>query len=1233
MNLLLIDKRISHYEIIVAAVDSARSACLTFDYNNDTIDTIKTQISGVVVANAAFNGCINSIGIIQHSYSTPTFSIVDSERSELACIIEEVETLDPGLTTWSTFTDLIAWLKTEYGIAHFDMMACAIYSNPNWKYIIDTSSTHTGVEIRASTDNTGSSSLGGNWFLESHNGVNLKHVYFTDAIDEFNGLLSIANHSMYATSLGKVYSTGNNGNGQLGLGNATSINTPTLITSGIGSLTITSIAIGSDHSLFVSSSGTVYATGINVNGQLGFGNNTITYSPLIITPSIGSLTIVSVSCGSSHSVFITSSGAVYTTGSNNNGQLGLGNTTNVNSPTLVTSNIGGLIISSASCGASHTIFLASSGAVYGAGRNSTGQLGLNDTTQRTSPTLVTSTIGSLAISRVSSGHDFTLFLTNTGAVYGTGYNLSGQLGLANNTDTNVPTLITTTIGSLPVVRISCGADHAVFLTSSGKVYSTGANSSGQLGLGNYTNVNVPTLVTSVIGSLNIIAISCGRDHTMFLTDGGTVYATGANGDGRLGVGDNTNKNVPTSVSGTYNMLAESVSFVLTSPTIGPLNTIPTKTFGTDVSFNITAPSSNSTGAFTFSSSNTAVATISSTTVTIVGAGTSTITATQASNAEYSSSSVSTTLTVNTALPTFGTFTLGPKSGSYQLVDASFSLTAPSSNSSGAFTYVSDNSGVATINTSNPSVPYVNLVANGTANITATQDACGNYSSKSVSSLLTVSDIVPTLGSFVVSSFKAYGDASFAIITRPTSNSSGAITYSSSNTAVATIDASGNWITLVGAGNVSFNATQAAVVGQYTSATTTSNILDVSLGIPTLSSSTFSVASTKAYGDASFAITTRPTSNSSGAITYTSSNTSVATIDASGNWINIIAPGDVSFNATQEAVPNRFTGATKTSNTLTVSKATPSLTFATSTATKNVTDAAFTVTASSASSGSVTYTSSNTSLATVDSSTGQVTLKGAGTVTITAAQASTAFYNAPTNAACSIVINAAGSALAGQTVSPTTSFSEVDLSGASFSGSTLSGVSFSGANLSNVNFSGAVITGTNFTNANISGATNLPTFSTTQKLQLLSNINNVAIGAIQIVTPLTGTDINALLSSPVTELESATFTLKVPTTLDASLNKIVSVTIDDVSNNTSVYIPMNANESVKINGVAFTFDGTNVRDASNNIRTYLTILGIPFKVYAGSIIGLNILSALNSITVTSERKGLYDIISELFTLKT
>ena len=75
--------------------------------------------------------------------------------------------------------------------------------------------------------------------------------------------------------------------------------------------------------------------------------------------------------------------------------------------------------------------------------------------------------------------------------------------------------------------------------------------------------------------------------------------------------------------------------------------IPAKMLG-DAPFTITAPTSNSTGAFTYISSNTNVATVAGNTITILKAGSSTITANQAAAAPYASGSITATLSVTVA---------------------------------------------------------------------------------------------------------------------------------------------------------------------------------------------------------------------------------------------------------------------------------------------------------------------------------------------------------------------------------------------------------------------------------------------------------------------------------------------------------------------------------------------------------------------------------------------------------
>jgi hypothetical protein len=101
-----------------------------------------------------------------------------------------------------------------------------------------------------------------------------------------------------------------------------------------------------------------------------------------------------------------------------------------------------------------------------------------------------------------------------------------------------------------------------------------------------------------------------------------------------------------------------------------------------------------TATFTFTSSNTDVATISGQrTVTILRAGQTVITATQvATLPEYTSASITANFTVNLATPTITNFVISPKSFS----DVSFSLSPPTSNSSGAFTYRSLTTDIVTI---------------------------------------------------------------------------------------------------------------------------------------------------------------------------------------------------------------------------------------------------------------------------------------------------------------------------------------------------------------------------------------------------------------------------------------------------------------------------------------------------------------------------------------------------------
>ena len=136
--------------------------------------------------------------------------------------------------------------------------------------------------------------------------------------------------------------------------------------------------------------------------------------------------------------------------------------------------------------------------------------------------------------------------------------------------------------------------------------------------------------------------------------------------------------------------------------------------------------------------------------------------------------------------------------------------------------------------------------------------------------------------------------------------------------------------------------------------------------------------------------------SSPAVTYTSSNIDVATVNSSTGAVTIVGVGTTNITATY--VSDSYFNDSSSFYTLLVEKGETTTTFPQSTYTASWSTGEFTSPKATVKSGStsvtspaVTYTSSNTSVATVDASTGAVTPKSEGTTTITAMYAGNSNY--------------------------------------------------------------------------------------------------------------------------------------------------------------------------------------------------------------------------------------------------
>jgi len=791
--------------------------------------------------------------------------------------------------------------------------------------------------------------------------------------------------------------------------------------------------------------------------------------------------------------------------------------------------------------------------------------------------------------------------------------------------------------------------------------------------------------------------------------------------------------------GSQNYAESSITAAVTVTPVVPSASYSNFTRAFDVGiFTIPAPTTASSGTISYVSSDTSVATISGSTVTIRKVGDTTITATIAATATYLTRDISAVLSVTRGTPSIS----GLYNQTITMTQAPFTL-SPTSSSNGTFSYVSDNSAVVFMTNSGT---MFNAASVGTATITATitQDTSANYNTRNYGFTMTVIRATSNLSSrtFTVPALMTYGDTPVNITTVPTSDSSGAITYTSANTNVATIHPTTGLITAVGAGWNYFVASQAET-NVHNASTVQSNYMQfvsktvTQTRVAPYTSSTI----TKYYGDASFQLMT--SSESTASKLFSLNTGGVVTLSTSSNigYVDIINVGTVVITG-QQFANSQYSTQNNLTWTLTVEKGTTSLTGLAATLTKNVTEAPFVVAVTSASTGTKSYALSNpaqSSVLTVDSASGLVTLKSPGTATIVASQAASSLYNAPTSVSCVITVASAGTILQGTTLTSPRVFDTVDMSGSSlananvtsvsFTGSTftnslftgatltnstltnvnlsnstmanttISGTSFAGAtmtrvvmtgstlsnstltstdlsgatmtnatitgstfvsatmtnavltgatltnstltstvltgaslvranvtgstfvgaSLANADLSGATVTNANFTNANISGAniTNVA-FSPLQKIQLLKNTNNRAIGGIQ-VGDVSGSTILSAISetSPAVSIPNiATSVIKVviPTTSTSASATLTDVVLDTTASD-KFYFPINEGEYFQIMGVKYYTDGGIVKNAATNATVNVISYGTKsIWLIAGSIVA-NVL-AVNTLSAST-----------------
>jgi alpha-tubulin suppressor-like RCC1 family protein len=319
--------------------------------------------------------------------------------------------------------------------------------------------------------------------------------------------------SLALTTSRSLLAWGDNTDGQLGIGTTTGPDTcgtaqcsttavPVQLPAGT---IVRGDATGLYFNLAVTNAGQVYAWGYNGYGELGQGNTTNSAAPILV-PFPAGTDVVAVAAGHDTSYALSSSGMVYAWGSNEYGQLGIGNSTGPNTCTVSSNTYAcstspapvslpaGASITAIAAGAFHALALTAAGGILAWGNNNDGQLGIGNNTGpntcgseacSTSPVTVMLPAG-VTFTTIVGGHYSSLGLTTTGAVYTWGDNYDGQLGNGTTNNADTPGLVTLP----PVVTIASSGYHVLALTSAGQVYTWGYNGTGDLGQGTTTGPDV-----------------------------------------------------------------------------------------------------------------------------------------------------------------------------------------------------------------------------------------------------------------------------------------------------------------------------------------------------------------------------------------------------------------------------------------------------------------------------------------------------------------------------------------------------------------------------------------------------------------------------------------------------------------------------------------------------------------------------------------------------------------------
>jgi alpha-tubulin suppressor-like RCC1 family protein len=328
---------------------------------------------------------------------------------------------------------------------------------------------------------------------------------FAQWVNRFTGISALGDMTMVVAQDGSLWATGVNVDGQLGLGDTLQRKIPSKVSTGVAA-----VSAGEYYTMILKEDHTLWGSGWNRYHVLCTGDTLKRTRPVQIMAGVSA-----VSAGYSHAMIIKQDGSLWAVGANPYGELGTGDTLDRAMPVLIMNTV-----SAVSAGGSHTMILKQDNTLWATGWNKYGQLCDGTFVNKSTPIQVMNNV-----SAVTSGGTKTYVMKQDGTLW--------------ESTPNGPAAVQNMTG---VVSVAIGQDHTMFLKQDGSLWAMGSNTYGQLGDSTRTSKDIPE---PVMGGVS--AVSAGTNHTIILKQDGSVWGAGNNYHGQLGDGTTGNESLPVKI--------------------------------------------------------------------------------------------------------------------------------------------------------------------------------------------------------------------------------------------------------------------------------------------------------------------------------------------------------------------------------------------------------------------------------------------------------------------------------------------------------------------------------------------------------------------------------------------------------------------------------------------------------------------------------------------------------------